>query len=127
MRFVESNITVNHRETWAGGVLNMADHRVVGEAAIDAVRDAANRWLFPELGEPWSGVRRVAVMASPRDMHVVTAPIRLSDRTPIVSPRRQSDQPSPSHASRTRSLANGRVINAPPRGRPVDRKYDRLN
>jgi LmbE family N-acetylglucosaminyl deacetylase len=64
-------ITVNHRETWAGGGLNMADHRVVGEAAIDAVRDAANRWLFPELGEPWSGVRRVAVMASPRSTHAV--------------------------------------------------------
>jgi LmbE family N-acetylglucosaminyl deacetylase len=64
-------ITVNHRETWPGGGLNMADHRVVGDAVIDAVRDAANRWLFPELGAPWSGVRRVAVMASPRNTHAV--------------------------------------------------------
>jgi LmbE family N-acetylglucosaminyl deacetylase len=64
-------VIVNHRETWPGGTLNMADHRVVGEAAIDAARDAANRWLFPESGEPWGGVRRVAVMASPRSTHAV--------------------------------------------------------
>jgi LmbE family N-acetylglucosaminyl deacetylase len=64
-------ITVNHHETFPGGHLNMADHRVVGQAAIDAVRDAANRWLFPEVGEPWSGVRQVLVMASPRNSHAV--------------------------------------------------------
>lgn len=29
--------------------LNQADHRVAGLAALDAVRDAANRWVFPEL------------------------------------------------------------------------------
>ncbi|WP_219418246.1 hypothetical protein [Pseudonocardia nigra] len=35
------------------------------------MRDAANRWLFPELGEPWSGVRWVAVAASPLNSHAV--------------------------------------------------------
>jgi LmbE family N-acetylglucosaminyl deacetylase len=64
-------ITVNHHDTFPGGHLNMADHRVVGQAAIDAVRDAANRWLFPELGEPWSGVRQVLVLASPHSGHAV--------------------------------------------------------
>jgi len=29
--------------------LNQADHRVAGLAALDALRDAANRWVFPEL------------------------------------------------------------------------------
>lgn len=29
--------------------LNQADHRVAGLAAVDALRDAANRWVFPEL------------------------------------------------------------------------------
>ena len=29
--------------------LNQADHRVAGLAAVDAMRDAANRWVFPEL------------------------------------------------------------------------------
>lgn len=28
--------------------LNQADHRVAGLAALDAVRDAGNRWVFPE-------------------------------------------------------------------------------
>ncbi len=64
-------IAMNHHETFPGGHLNMADHRVVGQATIDAVRDAANRWLFPELGEPWSGVRQVLVLASPRSGHAV--------------------------------------------------------
>lgn len=39
--------------------LNQADHRVAGLAAIDAIRDAGNRWVFTELLEeedlePWS-------------------------------------------------------------------------
>ncbi|MFC5230167.1 PIG-L deacetylase family protein [Pseudonocardia zijingensis] len=64
-------ITVNHHDTFPGGHLNMADHRAVGQAAIDAVRDAANRWLFPEAGEPWAGVRQVLVLASPLSGHAV--------------------------------------------------------
>ena len=31
--------------------LNQADHRVAGLAALDAIRDAGNRWVFPELIE----------------------------------------------------------------------------
>lgn len=37
--------------------LNQADHRVAGLACLDAIRDADNRWVFPELVEeglpPW--------------------------------------------------------------------------
>ena len=62
-------VTVNHRETYGGRYLNMADHRVTGQATIDAVRDAANRWVFTDLAdaglEPWGGVRHLAVIASP--------------------------------------------------------------
>lgn len=68
-------ITNNHRETFPGGSLNMADHRVVGAATIDAVRDAGNRWVFPELIEdglePWDGVRWVALPGSPNATHAV--------------------------------------------------------
>jgi LmbE family N-acetylglucosaminyl deacetylase len=64
-------ITVNHHDTFPGGHYNMADHRAVGQATLDAVRDAANRWLFPEAGEPWSGVRQVLVLASPLSGHAV--------------------------------------------------------
>lgn len=38
--------------------LNQADHRVAGLATLDAIRDADNRWVFPELLEeglePWA-------------------------------------------------------------------------
>jgi LmbE family N-acetylglucosaminyl deacetylase len=68
-------LLINHHDTWAGGALNMADHRVVGQAALDAVRDAANRWVFRDLLMegllPWSGVRYAAVAASPKATHAV--------------------------------------------------------
>lgn len=44
--------------TWADGVsVNHSDHRAVGLAVLDACRDAANRWVFPDAGEPWRGVK----------------------------------------------------------------------
>ncbi len=68
-------ITGNHYFTWGGSGLNMADHRNVGLAAIDAARDAGNRWVFPELLdeglEPWRGARRIFVNASPFPTHAV--------------------------------------------------------
>ncbi|HEX7134529.1 MAG TPA: PIG-L deacetylase family protein [Iamia sp.] len=78
----EMVITLNHRETFATGGLNMADHTVTGRAVIDAVRDAANRWVFRGLVdeeglEPWGGVRWVAVANSPQPTHAV--PISAGD------------------------------------------------
>lgn len=65
----------NYDERWPWGMLNMADHRVVGLAAIDAARDAGNRWVFPELLdeglEPWHGLRRAFVNANARAGHAV--------------------------------------------------------
>lgn len=62
----------NHRETSGNGMLNMSDHRAVGQAAIDAVRDAANRWVFRDLQhEPWGGVRHMALLGSPTPTHAV--------------------------------------------------------
>jgi LmbE family N-acetylglucosaminyl deacetylase len=59
-----------------GGLPNQADHRVVGLAALDAARDAGNRWIFPELLdeeglEPWGGVRFVAVNGAAQPTHGV--------------------------------------------------------
>ncbi|GLW66740.1 GlcNAc-PI de-N-acetylase [Actinomadura rubrobrunea] len=66
-------ISLNFRETWPGGHgFNMADHRVLGLAVADAVRDAANRWVFRDLDEePWRGVRFAAFASSPRETHYV--------------------------------------------------------
>lgn len=68
-------LTGNHRERFAGGGTNQADHRAVGLAALDACADAGNRWIFPELVdegfEPWAGVHAVALAGSPAATHVV--------------------------------------------------------
>jgi LmbE family N-acetylglucosaminyl deacetylase len=68
-------ITLNFHLTWGGVVLNMADHRWVGLAVLDAARDAGNRWIFPELLEeglePWSKVRMVCLSGSHQPNHAV--------------------------------------------------------
>ena len=64
-------VSINHRETWGGTTLNMADHRHVGLALLDASRDAGNRWVFPGEGDPWPGVRVVAFGGSPQPTHYV--------------------------------------------------------
>jgi LmbE family N-acetylglucosaminyl deacetylase len=57
------------------GMTNQADHRAVGLAALDAARDAGNRWIFPELVdeglEPWGGVRYVCFAGAARPTHGV--------------------------------------------------------
>ncbi|MFE3293432.1 PIG-L deacetylase family protein [Rhodococcus sp. NPDC059234] len=64
--------TSNFRETWAPGFLNSADHRVLGLSALDAISDAANEWIFPDLLEPpWSGVRWAAVTVMVDYTHAV--------------------------------------------------------
>lgn len=67
-------VVVGPHELFIGGRPNQADHRAVGLAAIDAVADAGNRWIFPELVEqgarPWH-VRRLALTASSQPSHFV--------------------------------------------------------
>jgi len=68
-------ITGNYHLTWGGINLNMADHRWVGLAVLDAARDAGNRWIFPELLdeglEPWDKVRMICVAGSLHPTHAV--------------------------------------------------------
>ena len=68
-------VTNNFRDTWGGRNLNQADHIATGKATLDAVRDAGNRWVFPEQVsaglEPWGGVREVWAASSPAAGHGV--------------------------------------------------------
>jgi LmbE family N-acetylglucosaminyl deacetylase len=68
-------VTGNFRDTWGGRNLNQADHIATGRAVVDAVRDAGNRWVFPEQiadgVEPWGGVRAVWAFGSPQATHAV--------------------------------------------------------
>jgi LmbE family N-acetylglucosaminyl deacetylase len=68
-------ITGNFRPTFGGRNLNQADHIAVGQAVLDAVRDAGNRWVFRDQVEdglePWGGVRAVWAAGSPDATHAV--------------------------------------------------------
>jgi len=68
-------VSINFRDSWGPGSWNHVDHRVVGVALLDAVRDAANPWVFTELvdeGLPaWTGTRFVAFGGSTQPSHYV--------------------------------------------------------
>jgi LmbE family N-acetylglucosaminyl deacetylase len=68
-------LTGNFHETFGGRNLNQADHIATGRAVLDAVRDAGNRWVFPEQLtdglEKWGGVRAVWAAGSPEARHGV--------------------------------------------------------
>ncbi len=67
-------VTGDYHDRFVGGMLNQADHRAVGLATVDAVADAGNRWIFPELVEegfePWN-VKRLCFSGSPTATHFV--------------------------------------------------------
>jgi LmbE family N-acetylglucosaminyl deacetylase len=69
-------VTMYGGDTWtppevSPGALNSPDHRALSRSVLDAVADAANEWIFPDLsGEPWSGVEYIAVHAG-QPRHVV--------------------------------------------------------
>ena len=74
----EVAITLSFDLTWGEeGPVNHADHRAVGLAVLDACRDAANGWVFPEAGPPWAGIRDayVASVGNPTHFADVTATI----------------------------------------------------
>jgi LmbE family N-acetylglucosaminyl deacetylase len=72
-------ITMNFELTWGDdGPVNHSDHRAVGLAALDACRDAANRWLFPELGDPWQGITDGYVAAMNPPTHFVDVGVTLA-------------------------------------------------
>jgi LmbE family N-acetylglucosaminyl deacetylase len=62
-------LSINHRDSWGGASWNHADHRAVGRALLDAVRDAANPWVFANAGTAWTGVRFAAFNGSPSPTH----------------------------------------------------------
>jgi LmbE family N-acetylglucosaminyl deacetylase len=65
-------VTMSFDLTWGeAGPVNHADHRATGLTVLDACRDAANRWVFPEVGEPWGGIQDVYVAGTAAPTHFV--------------------------------------------------------
>src|SRR5699024_1468993 len=67
-------ITINFHARFGPGAFNQADHIALGQAVLDGVRDAGNRWVFREqLGErlePWKA-STLLVAGSPDATHAV--------------------------------------------------------
>ena len=70
-------VTMSFDLTWGeNGPVNHSDHRAVGLAVLDACRDAANEWVFPEAGPPCRGIRDAYVaFGDPTHFVDVTATI----------------------------------------------------
>ena len=65
-------VTMNFDLTWGdGGGVNHADHRATGVTVLDSCRDAANRWVFPECGSAWAGIKYVYVAGASEASHFV--------------------------------------------------------
>jgi LmbE family N-acetylglucosaminyl deacetylase len=65
-------ITMSFDLTWGeDGPVNHADHRAVGLAVLDACRDAANEWVFPELALPAAKVKDAYVVGTGNPSHFV--------------------------------------------------------
>lgn len=65
-------VALNFELSWGdSAIVNQADHRAVGLATLDACRDAGNRWVFPEAGQPWTGIREVYVVGASAPTHYV--------------------------------------------------------
>lgn len=101
-------VTLTHDEVFASGMPNQADHRAVGLAALDAARDAGNRWIFRELLEqeglePWGGVRAVLSSAASNPTHYLDVTghlepaIASSRHITSTTPTSPTTFPSPEH------------------------------
>jgi 2-keto-3-deoxy-L-arabinonate dehydratase len=65
-------ITMSFELTWGeDGPVNHADHRAVGLAVLDACRDAANEWVFPDAGPPCRTIKDAYVATSGNATHFV--------------------------------------------------------
>jgi LmbE family N-acetylglucosaminyl deacetylase len=70
--------------------LNSPDHRALGQCAVDAVADASNEWIFPDLAEPpWRGVQYVAVMEMLDPAHEVDVTDHLETAVASLSEHRR--------------------------------------
>lgn len=72
---------------------------------LDAVGDAGNRWIHPDAGEPWGGVRWVAIAGSSHPTHEVELTDEAFERS-VASLE--------AHAEYLRGLGEGGMADARP-------------
>ena len=123
-------IGINFRDSWGGPNLNMADHRHVGIATIDAIRDAANRVGLPRSRRrgtraverrPVRVLQRVAAAVSLRRHHrMVGARHRVARAAPCVPRPRPHRRPRDAHQLGRRRPAPKWDASTPPPSRSSD-------
>jgi LmbE family N-acetylglucosaminyl deacetylase len=70
--------------------VNSADHRALGQSVVDAVADAGNEWIFPDLTEPrWSGVQYIAVQDMSAPAHEVDVTDKVDTAVASLSEHRR--------------------------------------
>ncbi len=112
-------ITSNFESSQEEGAPVSADHRVVGLAAVDAARDAGNRWVFPEHMdeglEPWNGIEMVCVVGTGKPTHGVDVSDFIELGIASLQEHRVylenlSQQLDPSTMLRTQAEARGKLL-----------------
>ena len=84
--------------------VNSADHRALGQSVIDAVADAGNEWIFPDLPEErWPGVQYIAVAEMTDPPHEVDVSSTVEQAVASLTEHRRylellSDEPVDSQA-----------------------------
>lgn len=82
-------VLFNFGNTWAPGYANSADHRAVGRAGLDAVSDAGNEWIFPELADLPPCSPRWAAVVGPTITHAVDVTDTLDRATASLAAHRR--------------------------------------
>lgn len=104
-------VTGGYANRFAAGGVNQADHRAVGLAASDAVADAGNRWIFPELVEqglePWNGVRWLCFTRPCTPSHFVDVTGHLEDAVASLEQHRRYNEALPADFPAPRELLTG--------------------
>ena len=126
-------VGMSYDQVFAGGMINQADHRAVGLALIDAVRDAGNRWIFRDLSdpadpahpadpgdpgdpadraaeaglEPWSGVAAVYLAAAEPPTHYVDVTGHLEPAVASLEAHAEYNRHLPDSFPKPRELVTG--------------------
>lgn len=111
-------VLFNFGDVWAPGYVNSADHRAVGRAALDAVSDAGNEWIFRELAElePWTP--RWAAVVGPKMTHAVDVTDTVDKAEASLAEHRRylealSDEPVADQVRTVLDMTTGRIDGFP--------------
>jgi LmbE family N-acetylglucosaminyl deacetylase len=111
--------------------LSQSDHRAVGLATLDAVRDCGNRWIFSDLAdegiEPWAGIKSVLVVASPVATHYVDVEEHLEPAIASLEAHHAYNDVLPDDFPKPRELVTMILgMPAPATGHPYSVAFERL-